>query len=536
MADGQARGAARKAAIGQQRAGFAQALGLDVAGGVQHLLHAGAALGAFVAHDDHIARLDLVGQDVGHGFVLRLDHMGGAFKHQQAVVHACGLDHAAVDGDVAGQHSQAAFLGESVLVGADAAFGAVFVQAGPAGALAEGHLRGDASGAGHVEGLDGVGRVALDVPRVQRFLERFGVHGGHIGVQLARTVQLAQDAVDAACAVHVFDVVLVGVGRHLAQLGHIARDAVNVGHGEVDLGFLRNGQDVQDGVGGAAHGDVQRHGVLKGLEAHGARQHGGVFFFVVALAQLHRQAASALEELLAVGVRGHHGTVAGQRQAQGFGQAVHRVGGEHARAGTAGGAGRTLDLGHVGIAHLVVGGHHHGVDQVELFEFDFLCLWVGQLDLASLHGATRDEHHGDVQPHGSHQHAGGDLVAVGDAHHGIGAVRVDHVFHRVGNDVAAGQRVQHAVVAHRNAIVHGDGVELFGHTARRLDLTRHQLAQVLEVHVAWHKLRERVDHRNDRLAEVVVLHAGGTPQRAGTSHVATSGRGFGAVNGHRDVG
>ena len=71
---------------------------------------------------------------------------GRAFKHQQAVVHACGLDHAAVDGDVAGQHGQAAFLGESVLVGADAAFGAVFVQAGPAGALAEGHLRGDASG------------------------------------------------------------------------------------------------------------------------------------------------------------------------------------------------------------------------------------------------------------------------------------------------------------------------------------------------------------------------------------------------------
>jgi PAS domain S-box-containing protein len=84
VADRQARGAAREAAIGQQRAGFAQALGLDVAGGVEHLLHAGAALGAFVAHDHHVARLDLVGQDVGHRFVLRLDHVGRAFKHQQA--------------------------------------------------------------------------------------------------------------------------------------------------------------------------------------------------------------------------------------------------------------------------------------------------------------------------------------------------------------------------------------------------------------------------------------------------------------------
>jgi hypothetical protein len=185
-------------------------------------------------------------------------------------------------------------------------------------------------------------------------------------VQLAGTVQLAQDGHDAAGAVHVFDVVLVGVGRHLAQLRHRARQAVDVGHGEVDLGLLRNGQHVQDGVGGAAHGDVQRHRVLERLEAHRARQHRLVVLLVVALAQFHRQAAGALEQLLAVGVRGHHGAVAGQRQAQRLGQAVHRVGGEHARAGAAGRAGRALDLGQVGVADLVVGGHHHRVDQVEL--------------------------------------------------------------------------------------------------------------------------------------------------------------------------
>jgi dihydroxy-acid dehydratase len=47
----------------------------------------------------------------------------------------------------------------------------------------------------------------------------------------------------------------------------------------------------------------------------------------------------------------------------------------------------------------------------------------------------------------------------------VGAVRVDHVLHRVGDHVAAGQRIQHAVVAHGDAVVHGDGVELLGHAA-----------------------------------------------------------------------
>jgi hypothetical protein len=63
-----------------------------------------------------------------------------------AFVDARGLDHAAVERDVAAQHGQARLPGEGVLDRADAAFRAVQVQAGPAGALAERDLRGDAAG------------------------------------------------------------------------------------------------------------------------------------------------------------------------------------------------------------------------------------------------------------------------------------------------------------------------------------------------------------------------------------------------------
>jgi hypothetical protein len=101
---------------------------------------------------------------------------------------------------------------------------------------------------------------------------------GQLAVDQAGAVELAEDGHDAAGAVHVLHVVLRSPAPP-CQAGHAARDAVDVGHGEVDAGLLRRGQQVQHRVGRAAHGDVERHGVLEGLEAGDvARQHRGVVF------------------------------------------------------------------------------------------------------------------------------------------------------------------------------------------------------------------------------------------------------------------
>ncbi len=104
-------------------------------------------------------------------------------------------------------------------------------------------------------------------------------------------------------------------------------------------------------------------------------------------------------------------------------------------------------------------------------------------------------------------------------------MRVHHVLHRVGDQLAAGQRVEHAAVPHRDAVVHRDGVELLGDRAGLLDRLRHDLAHVAQVHVAGHELGERVGDGHDRLAEVVVGHPGRSPERPGSGHVATRGRG-----------
>ncbi|MNQ48583.1 hypothetical protein D3C85_624650 [compost metagenome] len=525
MADGQTGSTAGETAVGEQGAGFAQAFGFQVRSRVEHFLHARAAFRAFVANDDDVAFFHFVGEDAAYGAVLAFEDLRVAFEHVDRLVDTGGFHHAAVQGDVAVEHGQAAFLRVSVLDTADAAVFTVVVQGFPAGRLAERGLRRDARRTGLEEVVHGFVGGLGDVPLGDGFFHAAAVHGRQLGVQQTATGQRTEDAEDPAGTVHVFHVVLLDVRRDLAQLWHVARKTVDVAQVEIDLGFLGGSQQVQDGVGGTAHGDVQGHGVFERLEVGDvARQHRLVVLAVVTLAQLDDGAAGLQEQLLAVAVGGQGRTVARQCQTQRFDQAVHRVGGEHAGARTAGRAGAALVLGDFLVRSAGVGGDHHGVDQVEAVGSEF--------GLAGFHRAAGDEDHRDVQAQGRHQHARGDLVAVGDAHDGVGAVGVDHVLDGVGDDLATRQRIQHAVVAHGDAVVHGDGVEFFCHTASAFDLAGDQLAQVLEVDVARYELGEGVGNGDDRLLEVVIFHPRGAPQSAGAGHVAAVGGCFRAVIRH----
>src|SRR5699024_601006 len=177
----------------------------------------------------------------------------------------------------------------------------------------------------------------------------------------------------------------------------------------------------------------------------------------------------------------------------------------------AGGARAGLDLAEGLIADVLVGGVVDRVDQVQVG----LGHAVGHDRLPGLHRPAGDEHGGHVQPHGGIQHAGGDLVAVGDAYQRIGAVSIDHVLHRVRDQVPAGQGVQHAVVAHGDAVVDGDGVELLGHSPGLTHRTGDEVPHVLQVHVPRYELGIGVGDRHDRFTEIVRPHAGGAPEGAG---------------------
>ena len=246
--------------------------------------------------------------------------------------------------------------------------------------------------------------------------------------------------------------------------------------------------------------------------------------FVVTARQLDDAMPGVLEQATTIGVRGQYGAVARQCQTQRFHQAVHGVGREHARAAATGRAGAALDLGDRLVVDAVIGGDDHGIDQIEAV--------IQQLGLAGFHRTAGDEDDRDVEAHGGHQHPRGDLVTVGDAHQRIRTVGIHHVFDAVGDQVTRRQRIQHAVVAHGDAIIDRDGVEFLGDAAGLLDLARDQLPHVLEVDVARHELGEGVGNGDDRLLEVAIFHAGGAPQGASAGHVTTCGGRTGAILWH----
>ena len=444
-----------------------------------------------------------------------------------ALVHARRLHDAAIERDIAGQHRDAAILREGVSVVADDACRAIRIEIVPATVLAEGDLGGHPAGGRAEEALHPLGRVAGNVVALNGLAHGGRVDRRHIPVNEPGPLQLAQNGHDAARAMHVLHMHIRHRRRDLAEHRHLAGQAVDIRHVEGHLALIGGSEQVKHRIGRAAHGDVERHRVLEGLEIRDvARQHALVVLLVIATGEIDDQVARLHKEALAVRMGRQHRAIARQREAQRLGEAVHGIGGEHARAGAAGRASRALDGLDLCVAIFVVGGGDHRVDEIDGAGLALVDIFAG------LHGPAGHEDHGDVEAHGCHQHARGDLVAIGDADDGVGAMSVAHVFDGISDDLAGGQAVEHAVMAHGDPVINRDGVELLGDAARLLDLARDELAEILQMHVARHELGEGIGHRDDRLAEIPVLHARGAPEPARASHVAAVGGGSGAIMGH----
>ena len=160
------------------------------------------------------------------------------------------------------------------------------------------------------------------------------------------------------------------------------------------------------------------------------------------------------------------------------------------------------------IAYALVASGYHGRNEVGVLSFPF----------AGFHRSARYKDGGNVEAHGGHKHAGSYFVAIADAHKGVGFVGVDHVFNAVGNEVAAGQTVEHAVVAHGDAVVNGDGVELGSEASELLDFGFYDLSGFVQVSMSRYELGERVGDGNDGLAKLFAFHAGCYPEGAGAGH------------------
>ena len=76
-------------------------------------------------------------------------------------------------------------------------------------------------------------------------------------------------------------------------------------------------------------------------------------------------------------------------------------------------------------------------------------------------------------------------------------------------------------MSHGNTIVDGYRIELCGITAHLLYLFTNNLTYLMQMCVTGHKLGERIDNSNNRLAKLLMFHTCGNPQRTGSSHSAT---------------
>ncbi|CCK16893.1 two component transcriptional regulator, winged helix family [Cronobacter universalis NCTC 9529] len=273
-----------------------------------------------------------------------------------------------------------------------------------------------------------------DVVLFKRLRQRQPQHVIHLAVQKTGAIQFPENADDPARAVNIFHMVFLGAGRHFAQLRYFAGETVDIAHRKVDFRFLGRGQQMQDSVGGAAHRDVERHGVFKRRFARDiARQYAGVVLLVITFGERNDAFARIDEEIFTIGMGRQQRAVARLRQAQRLGQTVHGVGGEHAGAGAAGRAGGTFYLVALLVADMRVRPLNHRIDQIK---FDYL---VGKFGFTGFHRTAGDENHRNVQTQGGHQHPGGDFVAVGDTNHSVRTVGVHHILDRVGNKLAGRQ-------------------------------------------------------------------------------------------------
>ncbi len=294
--------------------------------------------------------MDPPGQDCVHRVLLAFQDQRGAAEGQPPGLHPGGLEHGAVRCERPAQHREATIRGVGVRDVTDAARAGIGVQRLPPVDRGE-RLDRAHSARCRVEEFHRLsGRVRpADVPVGEKLRQACRVDGVNILAQQSGPVELTEDGRYATGPVDVLHVVL-GARRHLAQARHRPGDLVDVVQGDVHAGLDRGGQQVQDGVGRTAHGHVHGEGVgERGAGRDRPWQDAVVVLVVPPLRQVHNGPPGLDEQVAAGGGGGEGGAVAGQGEPKRLGQAVHRVGGEHARTRPAGRARRAFHSVQLGV-------------------------------------------------------------------------------------------------------------------------------------------------------------------------------------------
>ena len=78
--------------------------------GLKHIPVSYTHLDVYKRQHHDVARLHFIGEDALHRRILTFEYLGIAFEHMDGFIHARGLHHAAIDGQIAVEHGQTTFL------------------------------------------------------------------------------------------------------------------------------------------------------------------------------------------------------------------------------------------------------------------------------------------------------------------------------------------------------------------------------------------------------------------------------------------
>ena len=284
-------------------------------------------------------------------------------------------------------------------------------------------------------------------------------------------------------------------GTQVAQVGHFPADPVEVFQGQVHMGLMGNGHQVQHRVGGSAQGHDGLHRIQQGRT--GQDLIGGDAFFDHG----HDPFAAGPGQSPFFGRDGGGSPHPGQGQSQHFGQAAHGVGRPHHGTGAHGGQGSHFHfpqffIGH--LAHLILAHEFPQVAQADV---------VIPVTVAGNHGAAGDDDGRDLHPGCGQDHPGDDLVAAGQHYHSIQLVALNHGFHRVRNDFPAGQGIPHAAVPLAQAIAQGDGVKFPGNAPGFQDAVAHIPGQFPQVDMAGYQFTEGIGDPDDGFPEIILFQS-----------------------------
>ena len=330
-----------------------------------------------------------------------------------------------------------------------------------------------------VERADDV--IVVDFGPLQALAQRLAGHGDDVTMELA--AQPFHEGAKAAGIVEVLHEIGLARGPDVGDHRRHAALGVQVIECQLNAGAARHGDEMDDGVGGAAgrhgHGDsvLDRPGCDDLVRRQVLPDH------------LHGAPPTGSAHALVVGIGGGNGAGSRQAQAHGFGNRRHGAGRAHGHTVTVRPGNAAFDAGPLFL------GDRPGAALVPVLEGVRSGPKLLALVVAAQHRSGGQIDEGIACRHGPHHEARGGLVAAAHEHRAVDRMRAQQFLRLHGQHVA----VEHGGRLHV-AFRQRQGRKLQGIAAGLPDALLHMLDALLEMHVTGIGVRPGVEDGDDGLS------------------------------------